>query len=524
MLPLVPPAFTQNPTPNSITSVTNDMFIITCVASGDLAPDIIWTFTPKDTSDQQPIMDNSKYSISTNKSTEAVPVQSTLTVSSFDSRDNGNYQCTATNFRSSLLSTISTVLIATDPVILTTFFSTSVVVMENEIVTQDCEVVGEPSPTVKWFVGNTEITEDTSVLTVFPNNTLRIDTTRLQSGIMYRCQAMNSGSTVSSSFTLIVESCPRVVVSPTGPLNSPTQENASLSCDVSGNPVPVSMWTYRRPGSDTPGDLPGIQNNVMEREENGALKVDIIPITQNNQGRYCCEAYTQALESSCGVSPQEIMCVEVVYEASCANLYFCIFELWHLIVIIVGVFFILLLTVCCISCSIYLIYRSCQSNTCNINQNDSDDDGEFDPTNNAVHPPRYRMAPYYNRGSTTAGPPPYNPPPMGDTGGIPLDGVMVAPQLAYPPDFDMHHSIPMLQDNFGQQPPEMYTTEFMNPEPQMYPGDMVEGHPDEFLSTGEQWRRSTNMSESVPELPPQYEDIQSCQILSISQELQLTLC
>ena len=482
------------------------MFIITCVASGDPAPDIIWTFTPKDTSDQQPIVDNSKYSISTNKSTEAVPVQSTLTVSSFDSRDNGNYQCTATNFRSSLPSAISTVLIATDPVILTTFPSGNVEVMENDIVTQDCEVVGEPSPTVKWFVGNTEITEDTSVLTVFPNNTLRIDTTRLQSGIMYRCQAMNSGSTVSRSFTLIVESCPRVVVSPTGPLNSPTQENASLSCDVSGNPVPVSMWTYRRPGSDTPGDLPGIQNNVMEREENGALKVDIIPITQNNQGRYCCEAYTQALESSCGASPQEMMCVEVVYEASCANLYFCIFELWHLIVIIVGGFIIIVLIVFGLSCLIYLIYRSCQSNTYNINkakafnlpykvkhEDDSDDDGEFDPTyeslpaNKAVHPPGYKMAPYYNGGGTTAGPPPYNPPPMGDTGGIPLDGVMVAPQLAYPPDFDMHHSMPMLQDNFGQQPPEMYTTEFMNPEPQMYPGDMVKGHPDEFLSTDGQF-------------------------------------
>ena len=332
LLPLVPPTFTQNPTPNSITSVTNDMFIITCVASGDPAPDIIWTFTPKDTSDQQTIMDNSKYSISTNKSTEAVPVQSTLTVSSFDSRDNGNYQCTATNFMSSIPSAISTVLIATDPVILTTFPSGNVEVMENEIVTQDCEVVGEPSPTVKWFVDNSEITEDTSVLTVFPNNTLRIDTTRLQSGIMYRCQAMNSGSTVSRSFTLIVESCPRVVVSPTGPLNSPTQENASLSCDVSGNPVPVSMWTYRSPGSDTPGDLPGIQNNVMEREENGALKVDIIPITQNNEGRYCCEAYTRALESPCGESPQEMMCVNVEYST---NDDFSIFSL-HIIIILIG--------------------------------------------------------------------------------------------------------------------------------------------------------------------------------------------
>ena len=489
-----------------ISDADNRMFNFTCIASGDPAPVITWLFTPKDTSDQQALVANTKYSISSNISMEAVPVQSTLSVASFDSRDNGDYLCRAANFRDFIDSAIATVLVATDPMILSTFPNTSVVVIESGVVTQDCEGVGEPSPTVKWYAGNAEITQNTSVLTLYPNNTLKIDTTRLQSGTVYMCTAMNSRASVSSSFTLTVNSCPLVVVSPTGPLNSLDHVNTTLSCSVSGNPAPVTGWNYRRPGSATAGTLPGSSDNVLQFEENGVLNVNITPITENNQGSYCCETYTQALESQCGESARNTKCVEVEYRMSCGDLYFCLFELWHLIVIIVGGFLLIILAVCGFSCLVYLMYRHYQSNTYNINKakdfnlpykkndDDSDDDGEFDPTyeslpaNKSVHPPVYKMAPYYDGGGTTSGPPPYNPPPMAinDTAGIPLDGLMAPPQLAYPPSIEMHHAgMPMLQGNFAQ--PEMYTTEFMNPEMQMYPVEMVKGHPEEFLSTDGQF-------------------------------------
>ena len=77
---------------------------------------------------------------------------------------------------------------------------------------------------------------------------------------------------------------------------------------------------------------------------------------------------------------------------------------------------------------------------------DSDDDGEFDPTyeslpaNKSTYPPMYKQAPYYNGGGDDSGLPSYNPPPQagGDTTSLPLDGVLGPPAFAYPPPIDIN--------------------------------------------------------------------------------------
>ena len=479
-----------------------DNITLSCKAMGDPIPTITWLF--ESDSDSFSITSNSKYEIDSTVDASTSSRESTLTVLSPDARDNGYYSCQGVNFKGTTSALIATVLIPSAPIIDSEFPLSNVVVLDGTSFTQDCDAFAEPPPTVTWSTANQDFTQNTSIITLYPNNTLRVIGNKFQTGSVFTCTVVSGGNTIEKSFTLVVHSCPEVTVSPTGQLTSMTDVNATLECAASGLPVTTSEWVYQRSDSDAPGPLPSTLDDVTIINEN---TVSIMPISQSNAGIYCCRAYTSELASSCGPNPQDTVCIEIVYNAKCDGLFLCIFELWHLIVIVLGGLILLILVVLAIICLSYLIYNRYQARTYNINRaagfslpyskekkdEDSDDDGEFDPTyeslpaNKSVIPPLYKQAPYYNGGGGVSGLPSYNPPPqaMGDTTSLPLDGLLGPPPLAYPPPIDIHHaSMPMLPGNYPP-PPEMYTHDFMQPE--MYPGEMMKPHPDEFLSSDGQF-------------------------------------
>ena len=397
---------------------------------------------------------------------------------------------------------VSTVLIPGEPVIESVFSSTTVEILEGEMYIQDCVAYAEPPPVVRWSSSAFgPLTTNTTDYVIYPNNTLVVTGNRQLSGSVYTCTATSGGNTKSSFFTLLINSCAVVEVTPAGPLNSVEHVNATLSCSANGLPPPTYDWVYRPIGSNELGSLPSTHTGVSLLND---YTVNIEPISTANEGSYCCMAFTDELNDTCGI---ELVCVEIEYRRDCEGLYFCLFELWQLIVIIVAAIILILLIIAALFCVVYLIFRHYQSHTYNINRavglslpytkerrdDDSDDDGEFDPTyeslpaNKSTHPPMYKQAPYYNGGGDDSGLPSYNPPPQagGDTTSLPLDGVLGPPAFAYPPPIDMHHaSMPMLPGNFTQAP-EMYVHDFMQPE--MYPGDMMKPPLEEFLSTDGQF-------------------------------------
>ncbi|KAI6654343.1 Basement membrane-specific heparan sulfate proteoglycan core protein-like isoform X6 [Oopsacas minuta] len=424
-----------------------------------------------------------------------------LTVSSVTARDNGGYKCLSENFKGTDESQVSTVRIPSDPVIDSLFPSDVVKILEKEMYLQDCVAYAEPQPVVTWSTAGGSIIANTTVFTIFPNNTLAVVGNRQQSGRVYTCTATSAGTQVTNSFTLIVNSCAIVEVTPSGPLNSIDHFNTTITCSSEGEPVPSSEWVYMRKVSMQSGTLPSTLNGVTVVDE---YTFSIETISSGNEGLYCCNVYTEGLNETCGIQSE---CVTVEYVKDCEGLYFCIFELWQLIVIIVAAIILIVLILGGAFCLVYLIIHHYQSRTYNIRRagefslsytkekrdDDSDDDGEFDPTyeslpaNKSVHPPIYKQAPYYGGGSDSTGLPSYNPPPQagGDTTSLPLDGLLLQAPLAYPPPVDIHHaSMPMIPGNFAQAP-EMYPHEYMHHE--MYPGDMMKAQPDEFLSTDGQF-------------------------------------
>ena len=469
---------------------------------GDPLPEITWLF--EGSSESFTITPSSKYIIVSSTDQTNSSRDSTLTVVSYTAKDNGDYFCESSNFKGTTKFLVASVLIPSEPVIDSIFPSGNVVVMDGNTFIQDCDAFAEPAPVVTWSTANQDLTRNTTIITLYPNNTLEVIGKSFQSGIVYTCTVTSGENQVQKSFTLVVHSCPKVTVDPTGPLNFVDDVNATLICAATGMPVTTSEWVYMISSSAAPGSLPSTLDNVELINEN---TVRIMPITRGNAGIYCCRAYTSELASSCGANPQDTVCVEIEYKVDCEGLYFCIFELWHLVAIVVGGLILLVLIVLAIICLSYLIYNRYQARTYNINRaagfsmpyskdrkdDDSDDDGEFDPTyeslpaNKSMNPPTYKQAPYYNGGGGASGLPSYNPPPqaMGDTTSLPLDGLLVPPPLAYPPPIDMHHaSMPMLPGNFAQVP-DMYTHDYMHPE--MYPVDMMNPHPEEFLSSDGQF-------------------------------------
>ena len=475
-------------------------FNISCTAEGDPLPEIEWQFTRS--GQTTTLVDSLEHSIidSTNQIIQSRT--SVLTVSGFTAKNNGDYQCVGENFKAIVESMVSTVLIPSEPVIESVFSSTTVEILEGEMYIQDCVAYAEPPPVVRWSSSAFgPITTNTTDYVIYPNNTLVVTGNRQLSGSVYTCTATSGGNTKSSFFTLLINSCAVVEVTPAGPLNSVEHVNATLSCSANGLPPPTYEWVYRPIGSNELGSLPSTHTGVSLLND---YTVNIEPISTANEGSYCCMAFTDELNDTCGI---ELVCVEIEYRRDCEGLYFCLFELWQLIVIIVAAIILILLIIAALFCVVYLIFRHYQSHTYNINRavglslpytkerrdDDSDDDGEFDPTyeslpaNKSTYPPMYKQAPYYNGGGDDSGLPSYNPPPQagGDTTSLPLDGVLGPPAFAYPPPIDMHHaSMPMLPGNFTQAP-EMYVHDFMQPE--MYPGDMMKPPLEEFLSTDGQF-------------------------------------
>ena len=275
-------------------------------------------------------------------------------MSAFTAKNNGDYQCVGENFKARVESMVSTVLIPGEPVIESVFSSTTVEILEGEMYIQDCVAYAEPPPVVRWSSSAFgPLTTNTTDYVIYPNNTLVVTGNRQLSGSVYTCTATSGGNTKSSFFTLLILSCAIVEVTPVGPLNSVEHVNATLSCSANGLPPPTYDWVYRPIGSNELGSLPSTHTGVSLLND---YTVNIEPISVANEGSYCCMAFTDELNDTCGT---KLICVDIEYVCDKNPIF--IFEFLRIVVIVTGLIFFFMLIAAVVFCILYIVISHAQS-------------------------------------------------------------------------------------------------------------------------------------------------------------------
>ena len=327
-------------------------FSISCTAEGDPLPEIEWSFTR---SGQTKTLINSTQNLIIDSTDQTIQSRtSMLTVSSISAKDNGDYQCIGENFKAIVGSMVSMVLIPSDPVIDSIFSLTTVKIFEGEMYFQDCVAYADPPPTVIWSSsGFGPITSNTTDYVIYPNNTLVVTGNRQLSGSVYTCTATNDVATKSKFFILLINSCAVVEVTPAGPLNSVEHVNATLTCSANGFPPPTYEWVYKPIGSNELGSLPSTHTGVSVVND---YTINIEPISTTNEGSYCCMAYTDELNDTCGI---ELVCVEIDYVDGKSLIF--IFELLLVVVTVIGLLFFFMLILTVVFCILYIVISRLQS-------------------------------------------------------------------------------------------------------------------------------------------------------------------
>ena len=177
------------------------------------------------------------------------------------------------------------------------------VAVQGNAFTLDCQVTGQPTPTVTWFRGSAQIAgDDSSRLSVDAMGRLVFGTVFSTDAGSYRCTATNEVDTVSADTTLQVlgkqsnysdRLCVPLyhfsspVVVPVIQVATPTVTAsdgaiAVLDCLATGNPPPVVTWSFNSISLPNPG-----QPRIQQAANNSLV---FSPVREADEGSYICQA------------------------------------------------------------------------------------------------------------------------------------------------------------------------------------------------------------------------------------------
>ncbi|XP_020608165.1 hemicentin-2-like [Orbicella faveolata] len=281
------PEFTAHS--QNVTKPEGDNVTLSCNATGNPAPAISWFIngSPMDTT-----INNSRISISKN--------QNHLTISNLSRTDSGKYRCKANNKLGNATSDVTTLDVQYKPEI--TIHPKKETKLEGDNVTFSCKVDGNPVPTISWTTDGSPLdTNDnfTRISLSLDKKQLTItNVSRTDSG-EYRCVASNIlGNETSSAALLDVQYHPKITVHPVRDTKT-EGDNLTLSCNVTGNPVPTISWTRDRSLIDT---------NVNSRISFSADKkqLTIMNVNRRDSGEYRCVARNSLGNDTSNVSSVDI--------------------------------------------------------------------------------------------------------------------------------------------------------------------------------------------------------------------------
>ncbi|XP_076059982.1 roundabout homolog 2-like [Oratosquilla oratoria] len=218
--------------------------------------------------------------------------EGSLVIRAVEQSDAGQYTCVAWNLAGSKTTEPATLYVHIKPSFLRA--PKDKVTLEKRTTEFECEVRGDPTPTVTWRRLKGPLPEDRH--NILDDHTLRISKIVPSDEDTYICEAVNLIGTARSNATLTVYTAPEFLVRPKDVRTSPG-EQATFECIAVGRPPPLVVWSRQDdhnlllPRPESPTGRDGDAPNVWVNPE-GTLIIN--KVTRTLAGWYGCAAVSAA--------------------------------------------------------------------------------------------------------------------------------------------------------------------------------------------------------------------------------------
>ncbi|XP_036351171.2 hemicentin-1 [Ochotona princeps] len=215
------PTFTE--LPGDVSLNKGEQLRLSCTATGVPLPKLTWTFN-----------------------NNVIPAHfdsarghSELLVERVAKADSGTYVCTAEN-SVGLVKAIGSVYVKEPPVFKGEYPSNWIQPLGGNAIL-DCEVRGDPAPTIQWNRKGVEI-ETSHRIRQLGNGSLAIYGTVNEDAGDYTCVAANDAGVVERSVSLTLQSAPVITLEPVETVIN-AGDKVTLNCQAAGEPRPTITWS-----------------------------------------------------------------------------------------------------------------------------------------------------------------------------------------------------------------------------------------------------------------------------------------
>nr|XP_018668081.2 hemicentin-1 [Ciona intestinalis] len=263
----VPPSISGEES-NNVTVTLGGAVTITCDASGDPPPTIVWlkNGTPLFGSDESITISEDGTSLSMSEAVES---------------DRGQYSCVASNDVGVVTHNYNLDVLV-PPVISKPNERVSSVVHQTK--TLHCDVYGHPFPTIRWFVYGQPVLESDRISIENRGQNLEISDVQVSDATRYTCVASNIVGRANKLVTLNVH-VPATIIEPVENMVEHTVvegQRAELTCVATGIPLPRVTWLKD-----------GISLNkakYLKVKDRGKVLIISKADVNHHEGRYECVA------------------------------------------------------------------------------------------------------------------------------------------------------------------------------------------------------------------------------------------
>uniref|UniRef100_A0AAR2JJ20 Roundabout, axon guidance receptor, homolog 3 (Drosophila) n=1 Tax=Pygocentrus nattereri TaxID=42514 RepID=A0AAR2JJ20_PYGNA len=210
-----------------------------------------------------------------------------LMISNTRKSDAGMYVCVGTNMVGEKDSDPAELVVFERPMFVRR--PVNQVVLADDTVDFQCEVQGDPAPTIRWRREEGELPRGRSEIR--SDNNLRLTQVRAEDEGTYTCVSENSVGKAEASGTLQVHVPPQIVIRPRDQISAPGR-TVTFLCGTKGNPPPAVFW--QKEGSQIllfPSQPPA-QSGRFSVSLSGELTIS--DVHSEDSGYYICQAISVA--------------------------------------------------------------------------------------------------------------------------------------------------------------------------------------------------------------------------------------
>uniref|UniRef100_A0AAY4AYM5 Roundabout, axon guidance receptor, homolog 3 (Drosophila) n=1 Tax=Denticeps clupeoides TaxID=299321 RepID=A0AAY4AYM5_9TELE len=260
-------------TPNDVVVAAGEPAVMECIPPrGHPEPTISWK----------------RNNVRVNDKDERITIRGgKLMISNTRKSDAGMYVCVGTNMVGEKDSDPAELVVFERPMFVRR--PVNQVVLADDTVDFQCEVQGDPTPTIRWRREEGELPRGR--FEIRPDNSLRLTQVRAEDEGTYTCVSENSVGKTEASGTLQVHVPPQIVVRPRDQISAQGR-TVTFLCGTKGNPPPAVFW--QKEGSQIllfPSQPPA-QSGRFSVSLSGELT--ITDVQSEDSGYYICQAISVA--------------------------------------------------------------------------------------------------------------------------------------------------------------------------------------------------------------------------------------